>query len=79
MKTQNTTTGRDWYKEMKHIKETYNLRHLPDMFNTLQAATNWAEDCNTPKRVILGDNGLFWLVCPADARLLVEAGYEYAL
>lgn len=79
MKANNTTKGRDWYSEKKHIKDTYNLRHLPDMFNTLQAAINWAEGCTYQKRVILGDNGLFWLVCPQDARLLIAAGYEYAI
>lgn len=79
MKVKNTTTGRDWYNEKRHIKETYNLRYLPDMFNTLQAAIHWAEGCTYPKRVILGDNCLFWLVCPSDARLLIEAGYAYAI
>ncbi len=31
-----------------------------------------------PARVILGDDGLHWVVCPALAEILYRAGYQYA-
>lgn len=77
MKTTNNTS--DWFSEKKSIKETYGLRHYPEMFNTLSTAAKWAEDLEFSTKIMLGDNGLFWLVTSSDARRLAEAGYEYAL
>jgi hypothetical protein len=31
-----------------------------------------------PLRVMLGDDGLYWVCSPADASRLEKAGYEYA-
>ena len=40
----------------------------------------WALDAmyraERPMRTILGDNGKYWVVTPADAERLVAAGYE---
>ena len=32
-----------------------------------------------PTRVMLGDDGRYWVVSPANASRLERAGYEYAL
>jgi len=31
-----------------------------------------------PMHLLLGDNGRYWIVKPADAQRLERAGYEYA-
>jgi len=60
------------------IKKSYNLKYRPDQFSTLAAAKRWADRCEKPHQVILGDNGKYWVVCPADAAKLQKAGLEYA-
>jgi len=38
----------------------------------------FAYSANVRRRVMLGDDGRFWVVTPADASRLEKAGYEYA-
>jgi hypothetical protein len=47
-------------------------------FNTLAMATRFTERAIKPMDIILGDNGLFWVVTLADGERLVRAGYERA-
>ena len=57
---------------------TPNLRHEPYRFTSLDSARSFAEHCAKPMRVVLGDNGIAWVVCPSDAARLERAGYELA-
>jgi hypothetical protein len=62
----------------KTIQTTLNLRHQPIAFVSGGLAKNHAATCIKPQRVILGCDGKFWIVCPADAEKLARNGYQYA-
>jgi hypothetical protein len=47
-------------------------------FNTLAAATSFVNRAKKIWMIILGDDGLFWVVTPAQAAQLVKQGYELA-
>ncbi len=47
-------------------------------FRSLDVADRFAHNATQPQRVILGDHPEIWVVTPADAEILVKAGYEYA-
>ena len=47
-------------------------------FSSLTLATSFGYGCQKPQRIILGDYPCFWVVCPADAERLIQAGYDYA-
>jgi hypothetical protein len=50
------------------------FRHEPAKFQN----PNLARSCayRSGMRVVLGDDGTFWVVCPADAATLERNGYE---
>jgi len=50
------------------------LRHQPAKFNSKKLATSYAD--RSGERVVHGDDGKFWVVCPADAWTLEVNGYE---
>jgi len=60
-------------------KNALGLRYKPDQFTQIESAKRWADRCNKLHSVILGCNGMFWVVCFADAQRLVKAGYEIAI
>ena len=72
------TTTYDYRGKAKQVKAIYNLRHQPTIMCSRPAAFRWAEGMNKLHFVILGDDCMFWVVCPADASRLIKAGYEYA-
>ena len=47
-------------------------------FNDRGLAFAHAASANKTLWVMLGDDGKFWVVCPADAARLERMGYEYA-
>lgn len=53
-----------------------NLLHKPIQFRNLSLARSLRDTASVPLMVILGEDEKFWLVCPADASLLQQAGYE---
>lgn len=61
------------------IKIAYGLRHEPMRYRALRLALNAAYvHATKPMCVVLGDDGRYWVVCPADASRLERAGLEYA-
>jgi len=46
-------------------------------FNNERYAENFAYGAVKPMRIILGDDGKYWVVTPADAERLYRAGYSY--
>lgn len=65
-------------RNTKQVQTSLNLRYEPDAFVSLANALSFAHGCHKPHRVMLGDDGRFWVVCPADADVLDRAGYEFA-
>jgi hypothetical protein len=47
-------------------------------FNRLATARSFTNRCEKLMMIILGDDGLFWVVTPADATRLTRMGYELA-
>lgn len=47
-------------------------------FTLETAAWSFCDACHKPHRVILGEGEQFWVVTPAEAARLAQAGYEYA-
>lgn len=47
-------------------------------YNSLNSALNVASRCKKLMMVVLGDDGLFWLVTPAEAERMQRAGYQIA-
>jgi hypothetical protein len=47
-------------------------------FNTLSNASSFANRCHKPQIIIMGCDGLFWVVSMADGAKLIRAGYEAA-
>jgi hypothetical protein len=47
-------------------------------FNDLFLAQNFAARCKKIHMVIMGDDGMYWVVTMATAQRLVKAGYELA-
>ncbi len=74
-----TQAGYNYEAKAKEVKAVYNLRHTPRVTSSRAAAFEWAEGCEKLHFVILGDDCKFWVVCPADASKLINAGYEYAI
>jgi hypothetical protein len=54
------------------------LRHKIIRFKSRTLVFSSLDKMLKPHRVMLGDDGYFWIVCPADATKLEKAGYEYA-
>lgn len=55
------------------------LKNQPVRFVNRELAIYHAATCIKPQRVMLGDDGRYWIVCPADASRLEDMGYEYAV
>ena len=53
-------------------------KNKPAEFNSRKLAFSSLDHYVKPARVMLGDNGKYWVVSPADAARLEKAGYEYA-
>lgn len=70
----------------KEIQARLNLRYEPIAFRSIERAHSFASRCGTAMWVVLGDieidgeveQGVAWVVCPADAARLERAGYEIA-
>ena len=62
----------------KAVQTALDLRHTPIVFRDGGLAKNFAASCVKPQRVMLGCDGKFWIVCPADAERMNRSGYEYA-
>ena len=63
---------------MKTLKSTLGLRHNIDQFHNRENAFSYAYHCIKLHIVMLGDNGMFWVCCFADAQKLSRMGYEIA-
>jgi len=63
---------------MKNFKNELGLRNNIDMLTNRDSAFRYADNCKKPHVVMLGCNGLFWVVCFADAQKLSKRGYEIA-
>jgi hypothetical protein len=50
----------------------------PLEYKSRKTALSVAHGAKQPMRVILGDHGRYWVVTPAEAEILVAAGYERA-
>ena len=64
--------------EIKKLRKDHGLRHEPIRTGNRTAAINLVAHGVKPHRVMLGFDGMFWVVCPADAAKLAEMGCEYA-
>ena len=64
---------------MKNYKNTLQLKYEPYKFVNRENAFKWANNSLKPQRVMLGCDGRFWVVCPADAARLEKLDYEYAI
>ena len=65
-------------KTTETTKTAYGLKYEPTRFRDRDSAIWFAARSSKPERVMLGDDGWYWLVCPADAARLDRAGIEYA-
>ncbi len=45
-------------------------------FTNLALATNFANRCEKPHIIIMGDNGKLWVSTLAEAKKLISEGYE---
>jgi len=65
------------------LKTALNLRYEPIAFRNLDRARSFASRAVKALWVVLGDHdgdeGVAWVVCPADAARLERAGYEIVL
>ena len=52
------------------------LKYQPLEFRSRKLAQSWVDHCTSPTRIVHGDDGMFWIVCPADAATLERRGYE---
>lgn len=53
--------------------------YRPDFrFSTLGTALSFADRAVKRMRVVMGDDGYFWVVTPAEATRLERQGYELA-
>ena len=57
-----------------------NGRRVSVQFRMRSAALafSFADGCDKPMFVVMGDDGMFWVVSGADAQRLEKAGYELA-
>jgi len=55
---------------------TMALRHRPIKCANLGTAHNWAARWPWGRRIVHGDDGMFWVVCPADAMTLEINKYQ---
>jgi hypothetical protein len=66
----------------KDLQAKLGLRYEPIAFRSLERAKSYASRCTKSMWVVLGDHdgdeGVAWVVCPADFEKLVRAGYEGA-
>ena len=60
------------------IRDVLGLRYEPDRYSSLSNARSAVSHALKPQRIMLGDDGTFWVVCTADAAKLEKVGYEYA-
>jgi hypothetical protein len=60
------------------IKKTYNLKYKPARFINRSSAFSFSQRTTKISLVMLGTDGRFWVVCPADASRLFKNGVEYA-
>jgi hypothetical protein len=65
--------------DTKKYKKQLNLRHEPARFINRNSAFSFSNNTIKMSIVMLGCDGKFWVVCPADATRLHRGGYEYAL
>jgi hypothetical protein len=54
------------------------IKKRASRFNDRTLALSRAATTIKPSRVMLGDDGKYWVVTPADASRLERMGYEYA-
>lgn len=52
--------------------------HTIHKFRTRAAASSFQERAALPLVILLGDDGLYWVVTPAAAARLTRQGYEIA-
>jgi hypothetical protein len=64
--------------DTRKYKEQLGLRHEPARFTNRESAMRWSNNTVKMSMVMLGCDGKFWVVCPADATRLIKMGYEYA-
>jgi hypothetical protein len=65
--------------EPTNARETYErIKARAARFIDRQLAFEHAATTVKPHRVMLGDDGRYWVVTPADAARLERMGYEYA-
>ena len=60
------------------LRDLLRLRHAPWEFRDLDLARRFAERCDQPHYVVLGEFPQIWVACPADAERMTKAGYELA-
>jgi len=53
------------------------LKHRPMVYSVSRLAYSSAARCIKPHMVMSGGSGVFLVVCPADAKRLNAAGFEY--
>lgn len=54
------------------------LKNSVEKFSSRKLAFDYSNRTVKPSRVMLGCDGKFWVVTPADAQRLEAAGYEFA-
>ncbi len=64
--------------DTRKYKKQLGLRYEPSRFSSRDAAFRWSNNTIKMSMVMLGCDGKFWVVCPADATRLYKMGYEYA-
>jgi hypothetical protein len=62
---------------LEGLSQSGHLRGAVASFRSLSSARNAAYvTAVTNRRVVMGEEGWYWVVSPADAERLVQAGYE---
>ena len=64
--------------DTRKYKKQLGLRYEPTRFLNRTLAFNYSKRTVKPSLVMLGCDGKFWVVCPADSSRLHKMGYEYA-
>lgn len=63
---------------MSNLKNELGLKYDPIEVTKLCSAQRIADRCIKLHIVFVGLNGMFWVVCFADANKLLKMGYEVA-